>query len=440
MNVWILCAWMVPLARGEDAPPPAPVAATTPAAEVAPARELRDTWDAQRRLVRQVEVVGEQLVAETTWVYDDGGRPVTRTTTRGASSEVQRWTYDADGREILRVQWADGAEVGRVATTWESGRVVEVADTQRGATTRTRTTYDGQGRVTRVETTGPDGAVEVRTATFAEAPPPPPEGVPIQLTLSGGLSYQTDVELFTVSGGFSVDRKPVVEAFGKDPLEVHATVSYAYGRSRKEVVNNALHGRFSIDLNLVAPRVTPFLFVDVDRNTAFNQNIDLEIAPVGVKVDLVPREIMKLDFSFAPVINYRSVAIPAGSSTVCNGADVSGPAACDFLKVRGSFRLRAGYKAKHWDVSDFVEYLPNLTPKEVTFVEGLSRDSITRNTFLFNVKLTDWLGLSESFVFTRDPTLAAQADCGANPDALLCDGLVFNTATNLNFTWSVKPR
>jgi YD repeat-containing protein len=417
-----------------------PVAETVPAAQVAPAapaREVRDTWDAQRRLVRQIEVVGEQIVAETTWVYDDEGRPVSRTTTRGASSEVQRWTYDAEGREVSRVLLVDGAEVGSVATTWQDGRVVEVADTQNGATTRTRTAYDDQARVTRVETIRPDGTVEVRTATFAEAPP---EGVPIQLTLSGGLSYQTDVELFTVSGGFSIDRKPAVEAFGKDPFEVHATVSYAYGRSRKEVVNNALHGRFSIDLNLVAPRVTPFLFVDVDRNTAFNQNIDLEIAPIGVKVDLLPREVMKLDFSFAPVINYRSVAIPVGSSTVCNGSDVSGPAACDFLKVRGSFRFRAGYKAKHWDVSDFVEYLPNLTPKEVTFVEGLSRDSITRNTFLFNVRLTDWLGLSESFVFTRDPTLAAQADCGADPDALLCDGLVFNTATNLNFTWSIKPR
>jgi YD repeat-containing protein len=409
------------------------------------AGEIKETYDAAGRLTHRVEVDdAAAVVSETTLAYDAAGRLVSQTTT-GATTRVERWTFDDAGRELTHVWLVDGVVTQQTAQTWVDGRRATLTSTEGDAVTTTTFTYDDAGRVTEAVTTAPDGTVTRRVATFTPAPPAPPAPppappvTPIKLSLSGGLSYQTDVDLFGASLGFAIDRKPAEEGPGKDPLELHADVSYAYGRSRGDVVNNALHGRFSIDLNQVAPRVTPFLFIDVDRNPAFNQNIDLELAPIGVKFMLVPRDIMKLDFSFAPVINYRSVAIPAGTTTVCNGADVTGEAACDFLKVRGSFRLRVGYGAKTWDISDTVEYLPNFTPKEVSFVEGLSKDSILRNTFAFNFKLTSWLTLSEAFIFTRDQTLAAQADCGADPDLLLCDGLVFTTATNLVMSWSLTP-
>lgn len=412
------------------------------------AGEIKETYDPAGRLTHRVELgEADVVVAETTLAYDAAGRLVSQTTT-GADTRVERWTYDDAGRELSHVWLVDGVKVREVQSTWADGRRATLTTTEGEAVTTTTFAYDDAGRVTEERTTSPDGALTRRVATFTPAPPtppappeppPPPPVTPIKLSLSGGLSYQTDVDLFGASLGFAIDRKPAEEGPGKDPLELHTAVSYSYGRSRGEVVNNALHGRFSIDLNQVAPRVTPFLFIDVDRNPAFNQNIDLELAPIGVKFILVPRDIMKLDLSFAPVINYRSVAIPAGTTTVCNGADITGEAACDFLKVRGSFRLRVGYGAKTWDISDTIEYLPNFTPKEVSFAEGLSKDSILRNTFAFNFKLTSWLTLSEAFVFTRDQTLAAQADCGADPDLLLCDGLVFTTATNLVMSWSLTP-
>jgi len=166
--------------------------------------------------------------------------------------------------------------------------------------------------------------------------------------------------------------------------------------------------------------------------------VDLLVAPLGVKYDFLEGDTWRLDASFAPVWNFRSVQLQPGSACE-SGPAVDSPTPCNTSKFRGSFRVRGGYSNSRVKVSNTVEWLPNLAPAD-GYPRGLATDSMLRNTFGFEVALSSKLSLKEAFIFTRDPTLAAQADCTANPDDLLCDGLSFVTTTTLAFKWDVVPK
>lgn len=402
--------------------------------------DVRYSYDAEGSLVERVTVTadaGGARVTETLRQTWDDGRCTESVTTRddasGTHARRETWDFDKRGRELHHVVYADGEIVRTEETTWKDGRRQERTVTEHGATTRTTWRYDASGHLLATEVHDGDGALTSRyTADYARP------FAPIELSLGGGVAYQTDVDLLSVNGSFSVTRRPPIRVFGSDPLELGASVSYAYGRSRGAVVNNALNAHFGLDLNLVAPRTTPFLFIDVNRNPVFNQNLDLVVAPVGVKIDLVPREVMKLDLSFAPVLNYRSIEIQPPDALTGDVAPFD--TTLDTLKVRGSFRFRVGYAAPTWEVSDTVEYLPTLWANDgldLSFAERLTDDSIARNTFAFSFAFTDWMKLTESFLVNWDPTLALQADCGSG-DSLLCDGLVLQNNTQLVFTWQVN--
>lgn len=403
------------------------------------AAETRETFDGDGRVVTRQVIDGAAITAETAFTYDADGRLITQVTTTPGSTtrEEHRFTYDKAGRETAHEVAKDGVLVTVIRTTWEDGQKARVESTTAGATTVSTWAYDDRGRVVSSQTTGGDGATTAAYQARYERPT-----TPIKLSLGGGVGYQTDVDLLSVNGAFSISRKPAVEAYGKDPLEVNAGVSYAFGRSKGETVNNQLNANFGLDLNLVAPRTTPFLFINVARNPVFNQNIDVLAAPVGVKFDLVPRKIMKLDFSLAPVLNYRSIAVP-GSTTIVDGEELVTPDANqDFLKLRASARLRVGYEADLWGISDTLEYLPTLydgaEDYNLSFGEQFSQDSILRNTFKLSLHFTEWMSFTNQLVFTRDLTLAAQADCSADPGNLLCDGVIVTNLSTLDFTWTVK--
>jgi len=267
---------------------------------------------------------------------------------------------------------------------------------------------------------GPEG--ETRTLTSYERP-----AVPVVIELGGGVGFQSDVDLLNVDLSFGVRREPGPELRGVDPLEIRFGVAYSYGRSKREVVNDQLQANFGVDLNLVAPRTTPFLFVNVARNPVFNQNIDVLAAPVGVKFDLMPREVMKLDFSLAPVLNYRAIRVEGEVS--------------DVFKVRASARFRVGWSDDRFSVWDTVEYLPTLTrdpARPLTLGQRFSEDAIVRNTFGFSVAIQEWLSLRNELVFTQDPTLVAQADCAGGATTLLCDGRVVTQRSELVLSWGVR--
>jgi hypothetical protein len=434
------------------------------------AAETRDTYDGHGRLLTHQVIDGATLTEDTSYTYDrdgnltqkvvvtngadgarveettaqtwdDGNRVelvVTRVEAGGTKVKRETWAYDKKGHETEHVVYADGEIVRTEQTTWVDGHKTAQTVTESGLTTRTTWTWDVDGRLHATEVKDGDGNVTSAYTAHYERP-----FVPIELSLGGGVAYQTDVDLLSVNGSFSISRKPTIRRYGADPLEIGASVSYAYGRSRGAVVNNALNAHFGIDLNLVAPRTTPFLFVDVDRNPSFNQNIDLEVAPVGVKFDLVPREVMKLDLSFAPILNFRSILIASGGTipTPTGYEVVATDTNFDTLKLRGSFRFRLGYEGKGWEIGDTVEYLPTLWANDglgLGFGERLTQDSIARNTFSFSFAFTDWLKLTESFGVVWDPTLALQSGCDGATDSLLCDGVVLQNNTQLVFTWQVK--
>ncbi len=402
------------------------------------AAETRETFDANGRISHQQVIDAGVIKSETDFTYDADGQLVAKRTLAGTSDELHAWTYDKKGHEVTHEVRKDGVLASVTRTTWDGDSKASVAVTSGGATTVTSWTYDPDGHVLESQTTSGDGAVASSYKATFERPV-----VPIEMSVGGGVAYQTDVDLLAVNGSFSVTRKPAVERFGSDPFQVGASVSYAYGRSKGAVVNNQFGAHFGIDLNLVAPRTTPFLFVDVARNPVFNQNIDLQAAPVGVKFDLVPRDVMKLDFSLAPVLNYRSIFLPG---TPADGATPAvADSSSDFFKLRASFRFRLGYDGGNWAIGDTIEYLPALASvnhpelaEKLTFAQSLAQDSILRNTFKISFNFTKWMSFSNQFVFTRDPTLAAQADCAADPEQLLCVGMVIYNQSNLNFSWKVK--
>lgn len=406
------------------APAEAPVAST---------EDVRETWDSAGRLTRRLVLDDGRLVEEIANAYDADGRLASRTTTSDGRTTVETWTYDADGYALTHETLVDGQRTALETMTWADGRMATLTLEQDGRVETTTWTYDDEGQAVLVETRAADGTVLRRV--ISERAEAPPERVPIKLALSGGVATDSDVRTTSVSGGFEISRKPDPGQYDEDPLEVSAYGSYTLGVSEGERTNDDLKAGFGLDYNEFVDRTTAFLFTRVERNPVANLDIDLELAPIGIKYEIVPEGgVFSLDASFAPIWNFRSILVEAGSD--CEDVVVEQDTHCTFNKVRGSFRVRAALVVGGLTLKDTIEFQPTLNPASGNIVAGLQEEGIFRNTAALSVALTDRLSLKSSVVFTRDPLLAEQADCDADPENLLCDGLSLESASTLGLALS----
>ncbi len=439
-----LCALGALPALAQEAPAPAPEPAPAPAAEPAPApapaaaptgpaEDVREVYDVDGRLTRRLLMINGALSEEVVNTYDASGRLSSRVTTKGASVSTETWTYDDSGNPLTH-ETREG-EVVALSESWTyvDGRL-STQTVQSGGVSKTTTwTYDEEGRVILVETKTADGALVSRSVSDRQAPPLPK--VPIELEISGGVSTDSDVRTNSITAGFSIERKVPVELYEVDHLEVSAFGNYTRGMSQGELTNNDLSAGFGLDYNEFVKRTTAFLFMAVERNPVSNLDVDLEIAPLGIKYDLVPDGgAFSLDASFAPIWNFRSITVAAGGD--CEGEVMAADGHCTFNKVRGSFRARAALEIGPVKVKDILEFQPTLNPASGDLVAGIGEEAIVQNTASLSVKLSQRLALASALSVTRDPLLAEQADCDADPENLLCDGLLVESASTLTLSMS----
>jgi len=390
------------------------------------AGETRTTYNASGQPEAEMAFDGDRLVSETTWSYD-GSVAVKKVTTAGESVTETAWTYDGSSL-VEEVVTVNGQRTSRTVMDYDGGALVKKTVVTPSGSTVTTTAYDSKGRVSDTETRDGAGAVIGSSrASYAAA------RVPIVVGASAGGAYASDVSLTSLAFGFAVDRAPDPSRYDEDPLEIGAYARYAYGRSDGDETQNQLDAGVGLDLNHLIGPLTYFLFTTMERDMVSNLNLDLIAAPVGVKYDLIEGAAVSSDISFAPVWNYRSITALQAD---CDGVEAEIDTICTSSKLRGSLRYKLKLAVGPVSFSDTLEYLPNLAPEDETFFWALANDSILINTAALGVKLSDKLSLAETFVFERDPTLAAQADCVNDPDNLLCDGMLFTTATTLTYAQS----
>ncbi|MDP2312773.1 MAG: hypothetical protein Q8P41_07695 [Pseudomonadota bacterium] len=421
------------------APAPAPSATTATTAAPVPAwippvtaaRETRETWNSAGHLVRRLVFDNGMLQAETSFSYDEAGHVTEERSTGTGGVVVQTWSYNADGSVASHTITADGQPQLQEAYTYDGGKVVSRAVTTPNGTSITTTTYGTNGEPVLVETRGVDGGMQARTVSDREAPLP--ERVKLNVGINGGVATSSDVRTTSITAGFSITRKPAVEQYAYDPVEMSAYGSYNRATSFGALTNDQLKAGVGFDYNNLVGPLTAFLFTSVERNPVANLDVDLLVAPIGVKYDIIPEGLFTLDASFAPVWNFRSIAVPAGGE--CDSLVLTEDGHCTFSKIRGSFRVRAAFGTPAVTLKDVVEFLPTLNP-EGDFGQAIEDESIFRNTTTLAIKITGALTLSESIFFVRDPLLAAQADCTTDPDNLLCKGMSLQTGTTLALSYA----
>lgn len=393
------------------------------------AADTLEVLDADGHVVRRTITEQGVVQSEAVLFWDDDH--LVRQETRAAAGVTEEtWAYDGD--DVTWVSRGPGGEEIREVRDFDGGRLVSVVRTDASGVHRTSVSYDAWGRESGRVVTAADGQVLSRVERVAPAPV-----VPVDIAVSAGVGFQSDVQLVDFDLGFALSRKPLVERHGLDPWEWGIGVRWAYARSRGEEVNNALNVHAGVDANLLLPRLTPFMFVDVDRNPVFNQQLDLELAPIGLKVDLIPRSAWRWDFSLAPIWNWRSIIVAGDAPVDCLGVEVAPGAACETSKLRASARMRLRYAKGPFSFGDTVEYVPTVVHAEAPLPQALSTDSILRNTFTASLQLTKALRIREEVGFTRDLTLARQTDCSVDPGSLLCQGMVLTQKTLLDISWSV---
>ncbi|MDP2307919.1 MAG: DUF481 domain-containing protein [Pseudomonadota bacterium] len=423
---------------GVGAAPAATVPAATtlaPTPEWAPpvsaARETRETWNSAGHIVRRLTFDQGLLQAETSFTYDEAGRVLEERSAGPGGVVVQTWTYNKDDTPVTHTIVTDGQPQLHEVYTYVGGKVTSRAVTTPNGTSVTTTSYGPNGQPTLVETRGVDGALLARTVSDRE--PALPTRVKLNVGINGGIATNSDVRTTSIIGGFLISRKPTVDQYEYDPIELSAFGTYNRATSEGELTNDQLKAGVGMDYNNLVGPLTAFLFTNVERNPVANLDVDLYVAPIGVKYDIVPEGLFTLDASFAPVWNFRSVAVAAGGD--CDGLSLVEDGHCTFSKIRGSFRVRASLGTAAVTLKDVVEFLPTLNPKG-DFGAAIEDEAIFRNTTTLSVKITNALTLSESVVFVRDPLLAAQVDCAADPDNLLCDGMSLQTGTTLALSYA----
>jgi YD repeat-containing protein len=381
----------------------------------ASAAETRTSYDPEGRTVRQMVLDGTTLVSETTYKYD-GDNWIEKITDAGGTRTIYRQVFDGDTLTETSTEVA-GQITERVQYTYDGSTLKQVV-TVSGSGTRTTTySYDYLGNTAEVRTV--DGNGELVSLDVSEYATPK---VPITVGASAGGSYSSAVYLTSLVAGFTMERDPGEEMYEVDPLELSAAVTYQRGTSQEVVTQDQLDASFGADLNHLLGRATFFLFTAIERNPVSNLNLDLVVAPLGVKYDFLPSSSWDLDASFAPIWNYRAVR---EIGVDCNGNALPGEedeVSCVTNKLRGSVRIRLEGEVGPVTLSDTVEYQPNIFPEDRDFLGALNEDSIFRNTTGLKVALSDRLSLTEAFLYERDLTLAAQADC--------------ETATTLTFAYA----
>lgn len=410
------------------------------AAPAAHAAEVRERYNSAGALVQRMTFEGDQLVEEVTVTYDESGRPVERRVKRGGQLSLESTRYPSADVVVLEIT-LDGQLQRRETSTYRDGRRVELVEEIPGhPTRRVSTTYDDAGHRIAEKVTTLDG--EVLGALSAEYAPP--EVVtPILLSLDAGGAVNSDSQNREVSVGFALSRSPDLKAT-KDPLEVAVSGSYRRGFRGEELFNEQLRGHVGLDYNYLLPRTTFFLFSDLERNVPANLLLDLEVAPLGVKVDLWRGDRGRLDASFVPIWNHRAVNQPvsAAAGDTCDGQTVTEDGLCEVSsqRLRGSLRVRGGVNVGRFSVNDIVEYLPPLSGEGTDYLTALDAYSILRNTLKVDYDLSPRLGIHWELIYIRDPTLVLQASCtgDASDNTFLCAGLSVSTMGSLRVNLDVS--
>ncbi len=404
------------------------------------ADEIRENYDPGGKLVRRVTIKENTIVQQVTLEYDSSGRSLRRTTVADGKTSLETWAYLPNGKVSANESWSDGKLISRIRYLYIKGRLASVtteADAQESVTVRY--SYDVYGNVALTETLNAAG--EVVSRTLAERPRPL---VPIGIALGIGLDFESDTRIQQVASHFEVTRKPTLELFGHDPLEVRAAGSWQRAVVDDDVVTDSLSAFFGIDYNFLLPRTTLFLFMNFERNPVTNLSGDLSLAPLGVKLDLVPRDPWLLDLSLAPVWNLRtitavsSVEEPEDCADTLITIDDGGQTRYECedetstTKLRASFRSRAAFNSARFSISNVLEYLPHFGTAGKSFGWALRNDAIVRDAVRLKVKLSRHLSLTQELRYTWDPTLSEQAaDCSSSASSSLCRDFVLSTSTSL---------
>ena len=377
------------------------------------AEEIREFYNDAGSITRRLVFRDGRLEVESTWRYDASGRPIEERDVQGDDIHLKRWEYTPSGQKAREEEWHNETLVKRSTWVYTKGRPTSMTvETDEHEPWVTYYHYDPLGRLILEETT--DAFGKLLSRTIAERARPL---TPIELTVSTGAALLTETQTLNANIGFEARRKPSMERYGFDPLEVRAGGSYSYSQAKGIVVSDALQGDFGIDYNYILPATSLFLFVNLERNPVANLDLDLELAPLGIKYDLIPRTAYLLNISFAPLWSYR--AIPDSTA----------------LLYRGSFRLKGRYENERFMIKDMVEYLPLLGPGVESIADSLVADAIVRNTLIFSLQLTNRISVRQTFKAVFDQRLKEQGENCHGPDAeLLCQGRSFSSTTALSFT------
>jgi hypothetical protein len=396
------------------------------AAEAVAADDTRESYDDHGKLTQQLRISKGQVVADARIAYDESGHPTERTEATAGHTKVARTNWQGD-KVVEAACSVDGVVTARIVYEYDGDRLVSKAELKNGQAPRTTTLrYDEFGHLLLSETRSSTGEIVSRTEATYEPP-----RTPVQVTATAGGAYQSDTELIDASAGLGIHRRPPIERYGSDPIEVMLDGAFKFNRAKGITNTDQLTARLAVDYNYVLPRVTLFTFTRTDRNLPANLKLNLEEAFLGLKVDIVPRAPWMLDASVAPVWNFRSIIAPVAAGT---------PATVDETTsaLRASFRLRLGYRTKAYGLNDMVEFLPLVVGDTPVVESDVWSRSIFRNTVSFDVSLSNVVTFHQELKYTRDLSMRAQAVC-PNSSSSLCGGYAVASVTALSLKLDLVP-
>jgi hypothetical protein len=396
------------------------------------ADDVRDDYDAEGRWTHELRLAKQRVVEEIAVSYRDD-HAVARTEITPGHRRTARTYFDGD-HVVVAECYEDGQRVGYASYAYDADDHLVLVDkrllvkpTAEGTAPSTETwtretthhAYDKNGELVLTEVRDGTGRVKARTRSQRA-----PRVVPIVLSLTTGGTYQSDTELYDFLGGIGIHRDPPVERYGSDPLEVALDAAYRFHRASGTTSTDQTTLRLAVDYHDIVPRITLFTFATTDRNLPVNLRLNLELAVLGVKFDLVPPRKLQLDVSFAPVWNFRSIHAPTPAPNAPYADETTS-------KLRGSVRARAGLHFDQWSLVNSFEFLPTLYGDDAATEDDFWHRTVVRDTVSFDVKLSEHFTFHEVFKYTWDSAMRAQAQCpdGDNP---LCLGYAFSSTTALS--------
>jgi len=396
------------------------------------ADDVREHYDSRGRLTHQLRLKQGVNVQEI-WVVHTGDQATLRVENTPGHRRVARTAWD-DTKVISAECFVDGQRTARATyryndddrVVWVERQQFPVAPVGEEAVTppqaHTETTafrYDAGGQVIATEVRDGTGRLLRSLRSDRDVPP-----VPIKLSLTLGGSYQSDTNLYDVTAGLGLHRRPPPERWADDPLQVSLTGLFKFHRAAGLTSTDQTTVRFSADYHEILPRITLFTFTSTDRNVPANLRLNLEQAVLGLKLDIIRPDKYQADVSFAPVWNYRSIVSPPATGTEGE------PVVENTSKLRGSFRARFGILRDKWTLLNTFEFLPTLFGDDIAQEDSFWNRTLIRNTVVLDVRVTKYLTLREEFKYTRDPALSAQASC-PDDDNPLCRGYSIASTTAL---------